>query len=147
MADTEIPPRLSPRRILIIEDDAAMAALLRYYFEHDAHATWQVTIESTLQEALTSLTTHQPAIVLLDLNLPDSRESATLRRLLTALPIAPLTPVVVVTGMPPTEMQPASLALGAGFVGKDQLMNDPHAFLQMVHALVGGNAQGQTADA
>lgn len=84
--------------ILLVEDDEnnafAMASLLQYTEEFK----YQVTVAESCQQAIKIL--QQPEInidiILLDLNLPDSRGIATLK---TISDLFPRMPVIVITGI------------------------------------------------
>ena len=81
-------------KLLIVEDEAKIRALLASYFEGHGHEV--LTTESG-EEALTFLQQHQPALILLDLSLKgkltgrDVLKEATQR--------APQAKVVIVTGL------------------------------------------------
>lgn len=78
-------------KILIVEDCKVWAALITAALEN--HGTQTHTAE-TMRDAVAFLADHAPDCVLLDLNLPDSRATDTVRRL-TAHYDGPL---VIVTG-------------------------------------------------
>lgn len=65
-------------RALVVEDDAPMARFLRATLESNG---FDVTIVTTAREAIASFTTTLPAIVLLDLGLPDGDGLDVTRRL------------------------------------------------------------------
>lgn len=84
----------SPANVLLIEDNPGDADLVRLrLIESDPPVT--VNCVRRLSEALKSLATNTPSLVLLDLNLPDSRGAETFRRILEK---APNVPVVILSG-------------------------------------------------
>lgn len=95
--------------LLLIEDDAGDAVLVRALLEDDAHGTWRVRWAKDLAEALPALAA-QPACVLLDLHLPDGIGLDALKMVLHEAPSAA---VVVLTGMVDTDLGVAALAAGA----------------------------------
>ena len=96
-----------PRTILLVEDDESFAEIFALCLEE---SLWQVTIRGTLQDALDWLTRHRPAVILLDLNLPDSRELATFERMLQA---SADIPIVVITALTGTHLEGNIVAGGA----------------------------------
>src|SRR5215468_38924 len=83
-----------PTHVLLIEDNPGDADLVRLRLV-EGGAPVRVDCVSRLSDGLTSLTKETPALVLLDLNLPDSHGSETFRKVLDA---APNVPVVVLSG-------------------------------------------------
>ena len=84
----------SPANVLLIEDNPGDADLVRLrLIESDPPVT--VNCVGRLSEALKSLAVTTPSLVLLDLNLPDSKGSETFRRILEK---APNVPVVILSG-------------------------------------------------
>jgi signal transduction histidine kinase len=83
-----------PANVLLIEDNPGDADLVRLrLIESDPPV--MVNCVARLSEALKSLATTTPSLVLLDLNLPDSKGSETFRRILEK---APNVPVVILSG-------------------------------------------------
>lgn len=95
--------------LLLIEDDAGDAVLVRALLEDDAHGAWRVRWAKDLAEALPALAC-QPACVLLDLHLPDGVGLDALKMVLHEAPAAA---VVVLTGMVDTDLGVSALAAGA----------------------------------
>jgi signal transduction histidine kinase/CheY-like chemotaxis protein len=62
------PSSQPPDRILIVEDDTALRELLRRTLEHEG---WLVQEAATGRQALDYIAKHQPALILLDLMLPE----------------------------------------------------------------------------
>jgi len=84
----------TPANVLLIEDNPGDADLVRLrLIESDPPVT--VNCVRRLSEALKSLAASTPSLVLLDLNLPDSRGAETFRRVLEK---APNVPVVILSG-------------------------------------------------
>ena len=80
--------------VLLIEDNPGDADLVRLRLI-EGESPVKVNCVSRLSDGLASLTAETPSVVLLDLNLPDSRGSETFRRVLEH---APNVPVVVLSG-------------------------------------------------
>ncbi len=81
-------------QVLLIEDNPGDADLVRLRLVEGASPV-NVNCVNRLSEGLASLTVETPSVVLLDLNLPDSRGSETFRRVLDH---APHVPVVILSG-------------------------------------------------
>jgi DNA-binding response OmpR family regulator len=84
-----------PTHVLLIEDSKGEADLVRMWLL-EGNADWEVSCVDRLSAGLAALATHRPAVLLLDLNLPDSHGAQTLS---TVLNRAPGVPVVVLSGM------------------------------------------------
>ena len=91
-------------QVLLIEDNPGDADLMRLRLV-EGKTPVQVKCVNRLADGLAILSQHLPAVILLDLNLPDSRGSETFRKVLQ---IAPDTPVVILSGQ-----EDESLALKA----------------------------------
>ncbi len=83
-----------PKRVLLIEDNPGDADLIRMRLIESKNPVEVKRVER-LAEGLDSLEHEVPTLVLLDLNLPDSRGAETFRRVLAK---APQVPVVVLSG-------------------------------------------------
>jgi signal transduction histidine kinase len=81
--------------ILLIEDNPGDADLIRLRLV-EASADLEVACVSRLSSGLKSLAEKVPAVILLDLNLPDSHGADTFR---TVLKKAPTVPIVVLSGL------------------------------------------------
>ena len=90
-----------------MEDNDGDARLLLSYLEHKRFEVKRVT---RLTDALGLLASGSFAVVLLDLNLPDTRGAPTLTR---ALQAAPGTPIVVLTGLDDEDLAVRAVQLGA----------------------------------
>ncbi len=84
---------MSQIRVLIIEDSAADARLLREIFSEVQGHPFAISVAQTLAEALPQVAGHD--VVMLDLSLPDAHGLATLERTVSA---SRATPIVVLTG-------------------------------------------------
>ncbi len=80
--------------VLLIEDNPGDADLVRLRLV-EAHPGLRVDCVHRLSDALASLARETPSLVLLDLNLPDSRGAETVRKVMEK---APNIPVVVLSG-------------------------------------------------
>jgi signal transduction histidine kinase len=83
-----------PTNVLLVEDNPGDVDLVRLRLV-ESHTPTTVNCVGRLSEALLSLSQKEPAVVLLDLNLPDSRGAETFRKVLKH---APNVPVVVLSG-------------------------------------------------
>ena len=83
-----------PKQVLLIEDNPGDADLVRLRLT-EGKTQLDVSCVNRLSEGLASIETKPPAVVLLDLNLPDSHGSETFRKILDK---APGIPVVILSG-------------------------------------------------
>ncbi len=83
-----------PKRVLLVEDNPGDVDLVRMRLV-DGKAPLQVDCVARLSDALEALDREPPSLVLLDLNLPDSRGAETFRKVREK---APNVPVVVLSG-------------------------------------------------
>jgi len=88
------------KHILLIEDNPGDADLIRLRLV-EAHSDARVSCVDRLSTGLASILVEAPAMVLLDLNLPDSHGADTYR---TILKEAPNVPVVVLSGLDDEEL-------------------------------------------
>lgn len=86
--------------VLLIEDNPGDADLIRLRLV-EANSDVSVSCANRLSDGLASLHDHPPAVVLLDLNLPDSHGAETFRNVLSK---APGVPVVVLSGQDDEEL-------------------------------------------
>lgn len=118
---TPPPPGLPPLRILHIEDNPADVLLLRKILDRSTTARYHIENVPTIKQAI-PLIGQGHSMVLLDLDLPDTRGLETLRTLRAH---HPRIPVLVVTGH--VERSIGLQALGAGAQGhlvKDEVSLD-----------------------
>jgi len=93
---------LNPKRTraLVVEDNPGDAFLVREHLE-SSDPPFDIESVEDLSTAMRSLSIHKPDVVLLDLNLPDSSGSDTVR---TMIRKAPQVPVLVLTGQDDEEL-------------------------------------------
>lgn len=89
-----------PNHVLLIEDNPGDADLVRLRLV-ESKSDVNVSCVNRLSDGLKSLASESPSLVLLDLNLPDSRGAETFRRILSK---APGVPVVVLSGQDDEEL-------------------------------------------
>jgi two-component system, OmpR family, response regulator len=94
--------------VLMIEDDPAIAEMYRVQFEHDGY---RVTVATTGEVAVATLTDGDPELVLLDLLLPDRSGFEVLASLNERLPNHP--PVVILSNYGEPSMIDRGRSLGA----------------------------------
>jgi len=100
----------SIKTVLLVEDNAGDARLLREMFhEHDTHNS-ELTHVTSMSEAESYLSTHVVDVILLDLGLPDAQGLGAIRRARAA---APAVPLVVLTGLDDESMAAQALQEGA----------------------------------
>jgi diguanylate cyclase (GGDEF)-like protein/PAS domain S-box-containing protein len=109
------------KTVLLVEDNAGDARLLREMFNEDgAHDTKLIHV-SSMSEAESYLAMHAVDIVLLDLGLPDEQGLGAVRRAHAA---APHVPLVVLTGMDDESVAVQALQEGAqDYLVKGQIVS------------------------
>ncbi len=114
-----------PRPILLIEDEPGDAALIGRFLESAAPGHYLLELVESLEAARAALTRQLPAVILLDLSLPDSSGLETVR---SVHRLAPTTPLVVLTGHDDSDFALSTLEAGAqdylvkGSFGSDGLL-------------------------
>ncbi len=103
-------PENGPVKILLVEDNAGDARLIREALAEDRRAAYELTWVERLNQGIEKLNAGEFDLVLLDLALPDSRGLETLGRLRASAPAAP---VVVLTGLDDEEAAYAAVRDGA----------------------------------
>lgn len=98
------------KRLLLIEDNAGDARLLREIFNEQGSRATELTHVSSMGEAEAQLSESSFDIILVDLGLPDANGLEAVRRAHAA---APRTPLVVLTGMDDETLALQSLLDGA----------------------------------
>ncbi len=98
------------RRVLLVEDSAGDAELTCESLARAPAQAFEVLRASTLAESLLLLSARSVDVVILDLNLPDSRGVDTVRRIRVVLS---QTPIVVVTGVVDEDLRSQAIAEGA----------------------------------
>lgn len=101
--------RSKPTHVLLIEDNQGDADLVRLRLV-ESTSDLQVSYASRLSTGLAALALGTPAVVLLDLNLPDSSGADTFREVLEK---APHVPVVVLSGRDDEELAITAIHQGA----------------------------------
>ena len=108
-----------PPRLLLVEDLDFFANLVCKILTNFSSKPFEVVEAHTLQETLELLARQSYDLILLDLNLPDSKGMATLSSVREA---SPQTPVVVLTGNRTENLDEQAFRLGAAdFLYKDEL--------------------------
>jgi sigma-B regulation protein RsbU (phosphoserine phosphatase) len=101
--------RNGPTHVLLIEDNQGDADLVRLRLV-ESNSDLEVSYADRLSTGLAALAVKSPAVVLLDLNLPDSRGANTFREILGR---APGVPVVVLSGRDDEELAITAIHHGA----------------------------------
>jgi PAS domain S-box-containing protein len=118
VASVPVQPASAQRAILVVEDEPAAARVLEIMLQR---ASYQVTVVTSLTDARKTLQGLQPAVVLLDVQLPDGSGLELAEELAArAKPI----PVIVLSGVGPAEDfvgSPVAVWLMKPFA-KDQLL-------------------------
>ncbi len=97
-------------QILLVEDNAGDARLLREMFNKEKADSFELTHFLRMSEALAHLATNAVDIILLDLGLPDGHGLDTVRR---AHAVAPDVPVIVLTGLDDENLAAEAMKEGA----------------------------------
>ncbi len=110
------PPALTPRHLLVVDDEPHIGLLLRPHLEH---LGYRVSLARTLAEARGALAHREPAPdgVILDLHLPDGSGLELLREL-RAAPQTRALPVLVLTAEGEDRVLGEAQRLGAGLLTK-----------------------------
>jgi signal transduction histidine kinase len=110
-----------PLRVLLVEDSAGDARLLREMFRSEGPGSFVLTHVERMSEALSHLAIGGLDIVLLDMGLPDGHGLDTVRRALAA---APGVPVIVLTGLDDEALAAQAMKEGAqDYLIKGQIEN------------------------
>ena len=108
-------------QVLLVEDNAGDARLLREMFSKEKAGSFELTHLLRMSEAVVHLAKGEVDVVLLDLGLPDGHGLETVRR---AHAVAPGVPVIVLTGLDDEELAAAAMAEGAqDYLIKGQIEN------------------------
>lgn len=127
-----MPPQRLTRHVLFVEDEEGFAETLAYCLTELAAPPWAVTVRGTLAAALAWLHAYTPTLVILDLNLPDSREVQTFERMWEA---CGETPIIVVTALKGTHLEGNIVAGGAvWYLDKVYVAAHIEAFLEQLDA-------------
>jgi signal transduction histidine kinase len=108
-------------QVLLVEDNAGDARLLREMFSKEKAGSFELTHLLRMSEAVVHLAKGAVDVVLLDLGLPDGHGLDTVRR---AHAVAPGVPVIVLTGLDDEALAAAAMAEGAqDYLIKGQIEN------------------------
>jgi putative two-component system response regulator len=130
MTNAQADARRSTTRVLVVDDEPAVAEVLRRLLVKEGYS---VDVCSDGQEALNAMPTVRPHLVLCDVNMPGITGIEVCRRLKQD-PTYRLTPVVMVTGQAQREARLEGLDAGADdFLAKPV---DPQELLVRVRSLV-----------
>lgn len=109
----------APWNLLLVEDDAAMAEMLESWLRQTVRGPASLCHVATLADALQRLGQLRFDLILLDLNLPDSRQLHTLEAIVRRCPEVA---VVVLTGLVDEDLMLAAVDAGAqDFIAKSDL--------------------------
>jgi len=97
-------------RVLLVEDDAGDASLVRHMLRGSTGPRFEVALADSLAEMRRQLAAAAPDVLLLDLSLPDSRGLETIQ---AGRQAAGALPLIVLTGYDDTEFALKSLDAGA----------------------------------
>ena len=122
---------MPPRRLLLVEDTAADAMLVRFYLRQYAHPMWEVTHVLTVEAAQEALRPEALPynLLLLDLGLPGTTGISALAALHRLYSCACM-PIIVLSNADEEAMH--CTALGAGFVTKTAMVNNAAGFVQLL---------------
>jgi signal transduction histidine kinase len=113
--------KLEALQVLLIEDSAGDARLLRDMFRREKAGSFELTHLGRMSEAEVHLANHRADIILLDMGLPDGHGIDTLRR---AHAMAPGIPLIVLTGLDDEALAAEAMKEGAqDYLIKDQIQN------------------------
>ncbi|GAB3372408.1 diguanylate cyclase [Spongiibacter taiwanensis] len=101
-------PNIERATILVVEDELASATLLSILLSEQ----YQVTVVNCGEDAVASVTTNRPDLILLDIMMPGLDGYAVLDRVLELYPEDPI-PVIFLTGITQAEAEVRSLNGGA----------------------------------
>jgi CheY-like chemotaxis protein/two-component sensor histidine kinase len=108
---TDTPQKPSPKRIVLyVEDEPLNVVLMEEIFRKRPH--WTLQVAANGQEGLELARTHQPDLLLIDMNLPDMNGLELLRRLRADAITRPIRCVVLSADVLPEQV---SAAMDAGF--------------------------------
>jgi DNA-binding response OmpR family regulator len=136
-----VPSPSSAARILVVEDEADIAGLIKHALERRADTT--VEIVPTGSAALAAVSAQPPDLMILDLNLPGI-DGAEVCRLLRGRPATAALPIIMLTARTSEDDRVAGLDLGA-----DDYVTKPFSLRELaarVRAVL-RRKQGATASA
>lgn len=129
--------------ILMVEDDADLAAALEIAFDEVESANFAIQRATTLNDAIIILGSTEVDVILLDLNLPDSRGLETFLKIQR---IAPELPVIILSGMSDEALAVQSVRAGAQDYAVKGSMSVPVLVRAVRYALERKQLHRQLAD-
>ena len=97
-------------KVLLVEDDAEFARTMQFRITHDRNASIYVEYVQNLAHGLEAISQKNFDVLLLDLNLPDSRG---LETYITLQAAAPDTPIIIITGFDDNDLALEAARQGA----------------------------------
>jgi PleD family two-component response regulator len=108
-------------QVLLVEDNAGDAALLRHMFSEERSGSFELTHLLRMTDALTHLAKGGVDLILLDMGLPDAHGLETVRR---AHAMSPDVPLIVITGLDDEALAAEAMKEGAqDYLIKGQIEN------------------------
>ncbi|OLS12278.1 MAG: putative signaling protein [Promethearchaeota archaeon CR_4] len=119
-------------KVLLIEDDLSDARIIRKYLIDLRHITCTIYWVKSLADGLDALSREEYSIILLDLNLPDSRGLATVQGIMEHYSTIP---VIILTGNDDERVAVEALQEGVGeYIVKNDLTS--HLLINSVHNVI-----------
>lgn len=118
-----------PKKVLLVEDVRVIAMLTEQMLKKSPANKYTSVHKSCLADAIAALKAEDFDMILLDLNLPDSRDLATVSSIVEA---APNVPIIVLTAMNDDSVGLRAVQLGA----QDFLLKGDFNFLTLDRAIV-----------
>jgi two-component system cell cycle response regulator len=115
--------------VLLVEDVPLLARIAEQMLKKSPAHRYAVTLKATLREAVAALQQEEFHVILLDLNLPDSAELATLTAVADS---APHVPIIVLTATQGHEIGYQAIKLGA----QDFLVKGDFNYLSLDRAII-----------
>ena len=143
LPNTFEPIPIGTSRILMVEDETELAAPLETAFRDAETADFVVERATTLSGAIAILGSREIDVILLDLNLPDSRGLETFLKIQR---IAPEQPVIILSGMADEALAVESVRAGAQDYAVKGSMSVPVLVRAVRYALERKQLQLQLAD-
>lgn len=119
----------SPHKVLIVEDVLLIAKITEQMLRKSPSHTYASTHKLRLSDSIAALNTEDFDVILLDLNLPDSRDLSTLTAIVEA---APEVPIVVLTATGSDEVGLRAVQMGA----QDFLIKGDFNYLTLDRAII-----------
>jgi serine phosphatase RsbU (regulator of sigma subunit) len=137
------PIPIAPSHILMVEDDPGLAGALEVAFHNAETVEFAVEHATTLNSAIALLGSREIDVILLDLNLPDSRGLETFLKIQR---IAPELPVIILSGLADEALAVESVRAGAQDYAVKGSMSVPVLVRAVRYALERKQLQLQLAD-